>query len=82
MPRVAVVTFDCRSEALADDMPLGRQHLRERLPAVSVEKAVPQVHHLVVEPPERCRITSAQNPGESLPLTAVNGFDEPKFVFF
>ena len=67
MAGVAVVALDGDGVFLAGDVPFRRQDFGERLPAVGVKDAPCEVLDLVVEPSERCRITSAEHPGDSLP---------------
>jgi hypothetical protein len=40
-----------------------------------------QVLYLVVQSSESCTITTAENPCDHPPVVAINGFDEPKFLF-
>jgi len=80
VPGVAVVALDGDCVRLADDMPLPRQHLPERVPIVGVEGAALQVPDFPVEPPERCRITTAEHPGHGSPCATVKGLDDPSLV--
>ena len=80
--RVAVVALDMQRVFLPYDVLPRRDDLGEGIPAVAVERARPEVLHLVVEPLEGCSITIAEHPGQGLPAAAINGLDEPKLLFF
>jgi hypothetical protein len=58
------------------------EHFSESLPIVGVKNAAGQMPDFVVESLKRCSITIAEHPGHSFPCTTINGFDEPKLVFF
>jgi hypothetical protein len=82
VPGVAVVALYGDSVRLAYDVALVWEHFCESVPVVCVENATLQVLHFVVEPPECCRITTAEHPGHGSPCITVNGLDDPKLVFF
>ena len=52
---------------LADHVAVWRQNVGERLPGGGGKNAVGQRFDFVVEPLERCSITTADNPGTSSP---------------
>ena len=80
--RVTVVLLDSDSVRLADDVSIRGQHPGEGVPDVGVENTTGQVPDFVVEPPERCSITTAYNPGDGSPASTIQGLDDPPFVFF
>ena len=63
MTGVAVVTFNGNGMLLANPIPILGQDAGEGLPVVGVESAIRQVFYFVVEPAERCSITTAEHPG-------------------
>ncbi len=65
--RIAVIAFDGGGVRLADHVAVWRQNWGESLPGVGVKNAVGQMVDFVVEPLERCSITTADNPGNSSP---------------
>ena len=82
MPRIAVVALYGHSVHLANNMSFGRQNCRKRIPCACIKDAPLKVFHLVIEPLKGCSITIAEHPCHGSPCTTINGFDDPKFVFF
>lgn len=77
MASIAVVMLNVNCMSFADDMALRWQNLGEGVPMVSIESAVLQMSHFLVEPSEGCRITTAEYPGHGSPCITVNGFNDP-----
>ncbi len=65
--RIAVIALNGDGVLLADHVTVWRQDFGESLPGVGVKNAVGQMFDFVVEPLERCSITTADNPGNSSP---------------
>ena len=82
MACVAVVVFNVDCVGFADNMSLRRQDFCEGVPCVGVESAACKVFYFVIESSKCCSITTAEHPCHSSPRATVNGFDNPKFVFF
>jgi len=82
MSGVAIIVLDINRMRFTDDMALRWKHLGKSIPIICIESTVGQMLHLVVESPEGCSITTAEHPGHSSPAATVNGFDDPKLVFF
>src|SRR5579871_5201361 len=82
VPSVAVVPLNGDCAGLADDVAFFGKNFGESVPIIGVEDAIRQVLYLVVEPPERCSITTADHPGNSSPCATIHRFDDPEFVFF
>ena len=82
MTGIAVVLFNRYCVRLSDDVAILRQYLAKSVPVISIEDAVLQVFHFVIESFECCSITTTDNPGHSSPCATIHGFDDPSFVFF
>ena len=82
MTRVAVIVLNINGMRFSDYVALGRQHFGKGVPIVCVKYASSDVLYFVIETVECCSITMPEHPGHSSPCITVNGFDEPKFVFF
>jgi len=80
--RVAVIMLNVYSVRFSDNMTLRRQHFGKGIPVIRVKYTVGEVFYFVVETSECCSITTAEHPGHGSPCITVNGFDEPKLVFF
>ena len=78
---VAVVTLNRHGILFPNDVPPSREDFRKGFPVVCVENALLRVAHFAVEPPECCRITTAEHPGHGSPRATVSGLDDPNSVF-
>ena len=82
MTCVAVVLLNADCMRLANNVAGFWQNLSESLPIISKKDTIFTVFYFVIESSEGCSITIAEYPCHSFPCATINGFDEPKFVFF
>ena len=81
MAGVGVVNLDEKRSGLAHHVAFRGNHLRVAFPVVGVAGAAGTGDSLP-EPTERCSITAAHNPGDTLPLATIKGLPDPKLAFF
>src|SRR3990167_821668 len=82
MASIAIVLLNCCCMSFANHMTVAGKDFGESIPVVCIKDAAFQVFYLIIEPSERCSITTADNPGHSSPRATIHGLNDPFFVFF
>ncbi len=82
MACVAVVLFNRDGVRLPNDVSFFGEHGCEGIPVLRVKETVLQVLDFIVESPQCCSITIADNPGDGSACSTIHGFADPLFVFF
>lgn len=82
MACVAVVLLNRDGVRLPNDVSFVGEHGCECIPVLRGKETVLQVLDLIVESPECCSITIADNPGDGSACSTIHGFDDPLFVCF